>query len=113
MLTMRARPKICVLPIFEPEDRAVAQLVARTLGVREVVGSNPASPTILYPNNSNNNNNIANRAKWQDGFLQFQFIQHERKDHLLSRKLIWFLKKGHFKSRYGLYLHRPDNDFMG
>jgi hypothetical protein len=24
--------------------RAVAQLVARTLGVREVVGSNPASP---------------------------------------------------------------------
>ncbi len=25
--------------------RAVAQLVARTLGVREVVGSNPASPT--------------------------------------------------------------------
>ena len=28
--------------------RAVAQLVARTLGVREVVGSNPASP-ILFP----------------------------------------------------------------
>ena len=28
-------------------SRAVAQLVARTLGVREVVGSNPASPTIF------------------------------------------------------------------
>ena len=32
-----------------PRSRAVAQLVARTLGVREVVSSNLAGPTIKIP----------------------------------------------------------------
>ena len=40
--------EIFLLIFGELVKRAVAQLVARTLGVREVVSSNLAGPTILY-----------------------------------------------------------------
>ena len=44
VLTLASSRELWFLP--NPRNsRAVAQLVARTLGVREVVGSNPASPT--------------------------------------------------------------------
>lgn len=43
-------PRVSVAAIFAPllgrPNRGVAQLVARLHGVQEVVGSNPATPTI-------------------------------------------------------------------